>query len=331
MDLDTWRPTVRAEMGAMKHAPHERLWWATIIFAVLVVRLDDDRSEEIKAIIAEHKTAWEAVLQDTGSIARDTGTRWAGSVEIDLLHPHHYCGGAKRRLLADLGVDIDMLTMDHRVLIVHAHLVVDCRGHTRRKLARSIRAQWPGLRRVVLAAISEHGTVAANLSRLADYTTKFRLQYSDAWDGKRTRYGAQYESAWRRYMADLYNNVGWCNFIFSHVRVQSASTPKSRNSLAEQHVKSTEDHHQLIVDEILIQEPQGNMEDNKKPSPSPHEVLEKLRARLAVRHCGPVHALEGRDCENRIGEEVRIPASSAIPPNPSAARCAECKAMYPGI
>jgi len=346
MDLDTWRHTARSGILAMKCAPHERLWFATIIFAVLVVRLDEDRSEEVKAIIADNKSKWDATLQASGSIARDPGTRWAGPVEIDLLNPRHYCGGAKRCLMADLGVDIDTLTPEHRVMIVHAHIIVDRRGHTRRTLDRAIRTQWPGPRRVVLADISDEGTVASNLSNIADYATKFRLQYSDAWDGKRTRYGSRYESAWRRYMTDLYNKVGWENFLFMHVRVQSAATPKRKNSIAKQPVNATEDRHELTIEEtitqepleeivnsngIIAQEPLVIVTNNPESLLSPQDVLEKLRAHLGLRDLGPVHELEGHNCENCMGEEESLAASSIKAPDPYAARRAEHEAKYPVV
>jgi hypothetical protein len=224
MDKTTWRREVEANFLVLSHSPRERLVWTTIILMAVVVRLDNDLSTHTRATIDQFASALPACLGRSGRIGRNR-TRWAGCVEVELLHPRLLKG---LRLLAQFGIDVDEVGNDERIALIHWHGVIDHRGHpSRAVMMRHLRGQWPGYRRVHGADIYEDGTVKANLEQLAGYSTKLVFRYSRAWDGRRTEFLGTYEAEWQQWMTTFLTKVGWSNLIVSSTKSQSSEcTPE---------------------------------------------------------------------------------------------------------
>lgn len=227
MDINEWRQSVTADYLTMARAPRDRLRWTTLILAVRVVRLGDDPSDEVISIIEQLPDELRACAMQSGFLKR--GTRWAGVVEIDLVHPRLLGGAAKRDLIGILaGIDPDTLTADQRLIVVHLHAVVDSKGHTKPdKFADDMRKCWPGPRRVHSASIWTEGTVAENLTRLASYSTKLWNHYSEAWEGRATRRLMAREPEWTAWMHRLHDAIGLPNMVVSSVSSRAAQCPRS--------------------------------------------------------------------------------------------------------
>ena len=162
-------------------------------------------------------------LASTGRIKR--GTRWAGAIEWDLLHPNLLGGKRKRELAEAFGVDFDALTSKQRVLVTHAHIVVDSRGHqSNSEVMSALARQWLGPYRVVSRTLHADKTVRENLERLASYCTKFRMRYSQSWLGTRTEYGPNFEPEWRDVIVRLFSSVGLVAMTVSNVISRSGRT-----------------------------------------------------------------------------------------------------------
>jgi hypothetical protein len=225
-DIEKWRKSVEADYLTMTRAPRDRLRWTTLILAVRVVRLGDDPSDEVISIIEQLPDELRACAMQSGFLKR--GTRWAGVVEIDLVHPRLLGGAAKRDLIGVLaGIDPNTLTADQRLIVVHLHAVVDSKGHTRpAKFADDMRKCWPGPRRVHSASIWTEGTVAENLTRLASYSTKLWNHYCEAWEGRPTRRLMAREPEWTAWMRRLHDAIGLPNMVVSSVSSRAAQCPR---------------------------------------------------------------------------------------------------------
>lgn len=246
-DVEAWRKVVRSNYSALSRAPRKRLRWVTVILGVHVVRLSDDVAARVADTVEGLRKEWRNCAMRSGTIKR--GTRWSGVVEIDLVHPNLLGGAAKRDLIGALaGVDPAALTADQRVIVVHLHAVVDCKGHqSPDAFVKDIRATWAGPRRVHAASIHSDGTVADQLDRLASYSTKLRLQYSQSWEGKPTRYFVAFEPAWKDWMVHLLNNLGLQNMILSSVSSRSVQCPSHTDEAhTTERVEADEDGTQLI-------------------------------------------------------------------------------------
>lgn len=247
-DINTWRKSVTADYLTMARAPRDRLRWTTLILAVRVVRLGDDPSDEVISIIEQLPDELRACAMQSGFLKR--GTRWAGVVEIDLVHPRLLGGAAKRELIGVLaGIDPDTLTADQRLIIVHLHAVVDSKGHAKPdKFADDMRKWWPGPRRVHSASIWTEGTVAENLTRLASYSTKLWNHYSEAWEGRTTRRLMAREPEWTAWMRRLHDAIGLSNMVVSSVSSRAVwCTRNGERTLVEQGFQADDDGPQLNV------------------------------------------------------------------------------------
>lgn len=251
-DVEAWRKVVRSNYSALSRAPRERLRWVTVILSVHVVRLSDDIAARVADTVEGLRKEWRNCAMRSGTIKR--GTRWSGVVEIDLVHPDLLGGAAKRDLIGALaGVDPTTLTANQRVIVVHLHAVVDCKGHqSPDAFIKDIRATWAGPRRVHAVSIWTTGTVAEELDRLASYSTKLRLQYSQSWEGKNTRYYMAFEPAWKDWMVRLLNNLRLHNTILSSVSSRSTQCPSHIDeNLSQKRVEADEDGTQLITEKAI--------------------------------------------------------------------------------
>lgn len=230
----------------MSRAPWERVRFITLIMACRVVKLHDDPALEIISIIEDLRRDLRACAQRSGFLKR--GTRWCGTVEIDLVHWKLLGSDTKQDLVGTLaGVDPRTLTHDERVIVIHTHFVVDCRGHlSPEHFVRDMREQWPGPRRVRSDLIWREGTVAENLERIAGYCTKLRFQHSQAWEGKRTKFFATYGLEWKAWMQRLIGRIGLQNMLVSSVVSRAARCPlQNAETLSTQDVEPVESRLQL--------------------------------------------------------------------------------------
>jgi hypothetical protein len=217
---------------ALRATPRENLWWVTVIIDVRIVSLSDDVASDIIELVEQFHDEWRQAMMTSGFIGRIKGrpaTRWAGVIEFDLLHPEHLGGKHKRDLREALGVDAAMMRLDQRVLVLHAHLVVDDRGHSSHEtMMRDVRASWPGPWRVVAIPLYKTGSVSENLSNLAGYSTKFQMRYSEAWEGKRTSYHGNFKPEWREYVTGLYEAIGVQQMLITNVKSRAGQSSKCK-------------------------------------------------------------------------------------------------------
>lgn len=228
------RTASHVAMRTLWRTPRDMLRWATVVIAARVVRADDDTSWVLK-VIEEFHAHWREAVMASGRIAASVRggrrTRWVGSIEVDLLAPDAPVSTQKdallRDLLGDQEADLEALAPGLRVVVVHAHVVLDCRGHEfPQALAQDLRITWPGARRVHVESIRSTGTVPENLTRIADYITKHVHRYSTAWMGGKTMFLRNYEPEWREYIHEIYDSVDYPKLIFSNIQSQARSEPE---------------------------------------------------------------------------------------------------------
>ena len=228
------RAAVIPAIHVLDRTPRECLRHITPIISARVVSTDDDPGWAA-ADVAAFQVSWKYTLATNGIIAPSTRgagrTRWAGSIELDLVHPRMTRSAAKRALFQDLGVDVDALRPTDRIAVLHAHIVVDCRGHSSvHRLARDLRQAFPGTRRVHIGTLYDTGTVSANLDGIASYVTKHVSRYSSSWVERKTIYWGAYEQEWRVYVDKLYRRICYSKLLVSNVTPQRGEcTVKGRS------------------------------------------------------------------------------------------------------
>lgn len=207
---------------ALHKTPRENLSWATVILSAHVLDEDGRDDSVIKAVIEEaqqFRKRWRKALTRRGVLGRG-GTRWAGVIEIDLLHPQLMGGEArKQRLLHEVfEVAAGSISRRQRVAVIHFHAVVDGRGHDRSAWADDLRREWPGPWRVKVKPMFSEASVSENLERLGRYSTKVRLSYSEAWEGRLTRFHLKMEQHWQERVMALYEAMGVDSMVSSNVK-----------------------------------------------------------------------------------------------------------------
>lgn len=225
-DVAALRSAVDTSYAVLARTPHDALLWLTVVIAAYVVTLDRDIADVVREAVDAYHAERSGVFRISGRTYRSPRgqTRYTGVIEVDLINPAiaRKLSSMKTGLLAELGVDVAALAADQRIIIVHEHAVIDHRGHASADaLLRDIRAAWPGARRVHSARLYTEGTVAENLGRLAEYTTKFQERYSVSWNGRRTSYLSHYEREWRDYVRHLYRQIGVSRLLNANITTQA--------------------------------------------------------------------------------------------------------------
>ena len=250
--LVEWRKHIDAGMQCLCRSPSDRLIFVTPIIDIRIIDVHDDIAVVMREVVGGFKREFRHCLASTGRIKR--GTRWTGAIEWDLLHPNYLGGRRKRELAEALKVNFDTLTSKQRVLVTHAHIVIDTRGHQSSSAVTSALAQqWPGPYRVVSKTLHADKTVRENLERLASYCTKFRMRYSQAWLGTRTEYRPNFEPEWRDALERLISSVGLEAMTVSNVVSRAGATvPKctrlSPEATVPQRFSSGLEVSQLMID-----------------------------------------------------------------------------------
>jgi hypothetical protein len=206
---------LRAEVLAgylnFRRVPHSQLCWTTIITGAVVLTLNEDRAAAVGAAVDDMRSAWRKRVKQ-----RLPGLRWRGAFEIDLLHPMSVKRRPhKVRLLEDLGVDVQALGVDHRILLPHVHAVMDVGQYRSEEVSEELRVPFRGHWRVLSKPLWTAGTVINNLSNLAGYSTKFVFRYSNGYIDERTKYGDPFESEWEQVVVHAINTVGVSKLTFS--------------------------------------------------------------------------------------------------------------------
>ena len=290
----TVRQNATRAILTLQRTPRAYLSFVTPIIAIYVVSLDEDIRGMIADEVGRFEDDWRSSMMASGVITR--GTRWAGSIELDLLHPTLLGGAHKKALREALGVDTDSMRSDQRVLVLHAHIVVDHRGHSNQDcMMTDLRAEFPGPRRILAKPLYENGTVPQNLSNIADYSTKFRMSYSEAWEGGRTKFHVPFEPEWREFVMSLYERIGVARMIVTNVKSRATKRPECRaetpKSIADQGLEVVVTAVQLKItkdDEPLVQtihEPSRPSPDTSPvmmSKPTPQQVLLRIKERLAA-------------------------------------------------
>jgi hypothetical protein len=317
MDKTEWRRQVETNFLVLGHTPRERITWTTIIAAAVVVRLGDDVSARTRAIIEDVGTELPAALMRSGRIGRNR-TRYTGVMEFDLLIPRMLGGARKRALMTELGIDIDALHHTDRVVVVHWHGVIDHRGHaSRAAMMRDLRHQWPGNWRVHGATLHDDKTVTDNLTTLASYSTKLKTTYSEAWQGRPTKFHLDFEPEWRQWMQALIDDVGFRNLIVSSVKSQKPEcTPEFAQTLVPQGFPSDGDAMQLEHVEQSQEQPSSTIipleDDQKIMGP----MIKKIITTMIKKIMGTLY---GRTDSAILGTDIRDDneaIEAAIDPGP---------------
>lgn len=259
------RAQVRQTFQVFSRTPHAALRWVTTVIAAYVVDLNDDIRDQVRRDVEEYHERRRAVYRKSGYIRRNikTGqTRWAGVIELDLLHPRMIasCSKMKLGLLLEMGVDVFTIDRNRqRILILHEHAIVDGRGHPSiDHLARDLRETWPGPRRLHFDTTYPTNTVAEsadNLARLAGYCTKNRFEYSISWNGSRTRYHVDYEDTWKEYVLGCYAAIGSADMLDANVSHQVKTSCPMYVSF-HGHLMGTTDDHEILA-EKQTEEPEN--------------------------------------------------------------------------
>lgn len=209
-ELDAFRARVRAEMMVLKKVPADRLRFVTIIIAAHRVKLTDDVSALVAADLANFETDFRNCL--VGHLTR--GVRVVGVFEIDIVSSKLLTAG-KRALLRD--VDVEAIAADEQVIIVHIHMLIDCRSYdSPEALGRDLRKQFPGARRVHLQGLHS-GNAALEIENLAGYFTKQIRAYSSAYDadGRKVKFTTNFDREWAAWLDRLYCAISLDRTVYS--------------------------------------------------------------------------------------------------------------------
>lgn len=208
--LDAFRARVRSEMMVLKKVPADRLRFVTIIIAAHRVKLGDDVSALVTADLANFENDFRNCL--FGHLTR--GVRVAGVFEVDIVHPRLLTAG-KRALLRDAGVD--EIATDEQVIIVHIHMLIDCRGYeSPEALGHDLRKQFTGPRRVFLENLHSDST-ALEIENIAGYCTKHIRAYSSAYDsdGRKVKFTINFDREWAAWLDRLYCAISLDRTVYS--------------------------------------------------------------------------------------------------------------------
>lgn len=218
-DIEKFRIDAHRAFAKFVRVPHERLMWMTIISAAIVVR-PADHSDVVAATLRDMERKLISRCR-----RRFPGLRIRGVHEIDVLSLSRHMGPHKVALLRDLGVDVPALhaTLDNddrqheqRILIPHMHCVIDLAEHSSRKVADELHAEFPGAWRILGKSLHAHRTIPQNLERLASYSTKFKVAYSDCLGDRATKFGTLYEVEWRESIVITLQAIGLGNLLFRY-------------------------------------------------------------------------------------------------------------------
>ena len=181
----------------------DRVSWATLIASAHVVSPATDWSELAQTVrqdMAETRRGWRAVVNKSVS-----GIRWRGSFEIDLLRPDYLMRRPQKiELLTDLGVAVEALRPEQRIVLPHYHAILDLSRHDVRVVSRKIRHRFRGSRRLLCKSLQQRYTLSENIDRLCAYTHKRRFEYSDTDDDGKTTFYEPYEPFWLKRMSNLH-------------------------------------------------------------------------------------------------------------------------------
>lgn len=236
------------DYGVLDRTPLEYLRFVTIVaHAAVCSRPDDPALVETVAQKAQaFADLFKATLRATGTCGRGA-TRWAGVLEVDLVHPRMAGGAHKQRLFVDVfGLQSEDVDQKDRIAVLHLHAVIDVRGHGIEMLDKVLRETWPGARRVELRRLHADKSVEGNLKRLAEYSTKYRYRYAEAWLGRRTKYYMPVEKEWQQALDNMYGHIG--DLIVANVvsRARPECRREARKTQRFQGVSSPVGGHQLI-------------------------------------------------------------------------------------
>ncbi len=286
--LDAFRQRVLAEMMVMKKAPAERLRHGTIIISAHRVKLTDDVSALVAADIAKFQSDFRSCLM--GHLTR--GVRVAGVFEIDIVTPKLLTDG-KRALLRD--VDVDEIAADEQVIIVHIHMLIDCRGYdSPEALGRDLRKQFPGSRRIVLQELHADKSVLENIENLAGYVTKHIRAYSNAYDddGRKVKFTINFDREWGAWLDRLYQNISVDNTLYSTTSSRAGGQVECKHpeakTLTPQGFSPISSEDQLRQREVSGDIPQIFFEEIAEHSSTIHSHISRIirqRSQMIAEQC----------------------------------------------
>ena len=211
IEISDSRKNLISYFKQLSRIPADRIIWMTVISAAILVK-SGDHSHIVAGLM-------ERVERQIARRCRSKlpGMRLRGAHEIDVIARSAIrCAPHKRALVSKLGIDVDAIEADQRVLIVHLHCVIDRGQHSAENVSDQFRAEFPGSYRVMAKPLSDDRSVSENLTRLAKYCTKFKVAYSDSWCDRNTRYAGRYEKEWVETIVSTIKNIGVDRMVYRY-------------------------------------------------------------------------------------------------------------------
>lgn len=215
--ITLWKEIADREFLRFARVAPQRLTWMTVIGAALVVK-PGVHAAAVHDAIAELERKFRLRCR-----RKLPGIRARGIHEIDVLTsngcklaPH------KSETVEALGVRIEDVSDDERIMLIHLHCVIDRGPHSEEMVTHQLRAEFQGVRRVMGKPLSDERSVSENLRRLAGYSTKLKAAYCDSWGGRVTKFGTAYEPQWKTSIELTIRHLGLRNLLFIHGGVSKA-------------------------------------------------------------------------------------------------------------
>lgn len=210
---------------------------------------------------------------------RYKGITWWGSFEVDVKSPKHVSEGRPLNTMTALGMND---WSDKPCFLPHLHLVVNLNGVTKDEFKEDLKSLWDKSYQVRVQKFHGEKTTEENLTNLAMYMTKFRVQYSENLDTgsdpeevgiededkeyKRTQYKDLYEPVLIRAFSLFLSQAGKFNRITFKTQAgkKKVSTPVEPTTSSTTEVESDDigcGFHRDIVQGIKMR-----MEENQENS-----------------------------------------------------------------
>lgn len=196
-----------------KDAKGDDLLFVTILFPI-TYDLDDISRSTVNA----YKRQWRNLMNDHAKKdKRYAGITWWGAFEVDVKRPSCANNDRTQRILHELGMDFGKSDLCY---LPHLHLITNINGISKEEFRQTLERLWSGFYQVRVQRLHQGKSQEENLSTLASYVTKYRVQYSvnldtgrddgkaDTGEYKRTQYKDLYEPDLIRQMAHFFAAAG---------------------------------------------------------------------------------------------------------------------------
>lgn len=207
----SWRRDAGTVFRSFSRLPRERVGWLTVLGDPFVHVLGEPFPAMSEHVDRMRRKMISRCKRTSG------GIRVRGVFEFDLLHRRQIAdGGHKEAFFQSCGIVPSVIPPNTRICLPHLHAVVDLGRHQAAVVRRHFAAEFIGPWRVVMRPLHDDKTVLANLSALANYSTKLKAAYSNWHPDRSTKFGPAYEPQCLRLLEAFVHEVGLNNMLFRH-------------------------------------------------------------------------------------------------------------------